>query len=623
MTIFNTFEIKIALLGYVSVGKTTVLNALFRDKFSEVSARRTTAGINYFRCMSQGAVAPGEVDTGETWSPVSDGSTANAQEVLQEIVETNKVLREAKEIQEKWFNIELEAPFAKSREDTSIVVVEIPGLNEAGSKSIFSNYVNEHWTDFDCVVLVMDSRQGVNTEEQVKLLRMVKTNLSKKEVPVIILFNKVDEPDDEEQAELLSEARAKISEVFQVGDRSKALEETLKNPNMSPSDYPTSMYPVVIPISAIHAFFYRTASLLTFDEFRGKFDMSLIERIGREEMGRFKWKKLTEEEKYLAVYEAVREDESYEERLAATNFDKFLSTLSLAVGGNEVQTELLLRQLNLEIQHLSTKTASSEHVRSIYEKTRVLGKDMEALKGAVWAVYRLSRDDALGEYEDEYRPKGLLEAMTFLCNYFACIHGLDWQEEEKMIKHEARKLVRWQLGTIIKKQNLLEYDAFLGRGQQYQLCRGCRKPVANAKSWKSLSIHDWISIFESTLLMSCNQSFCESFGREKIVLSQLKDKFITFKSKTCRCKVCSSEGFDCSSCGRSMHQPDTCPTVMETWNVEFLDGSLTIKEGASAKNFVTIPALLSDEKHFGHLAWKCCKLIDAIEKKKSARSQGN
>jgi GTPase SAR1 family protein len=45
----HTFEIKVALLGHVSAGKSTVLNAMLRDKFSEVSMRRTTAGVNFFR----------------------------------------------------------------------------------------------------------------------------------------------------------------------------------------------------------------------------------------------------------------------------------------------------------------------------------------------------------------------------------------------------------------------------------------------------------------------------------------------------------------------------------------------------------------------------------------------
>ena len=48
-----TFEIKIALLGNVSAGKTTVLNALLRDKYGEVAMKRTTAGANFFRINHQ------------------------------------------------------------------------------------------------------------------------------------------------------------------------------------------------------------------------------------------------------------------------------------------------------------------------------------------------------------------------------------------------------------------------------------------------------------------------------------------------------------------------------------------------------------------------------------------
>ena len=45
----STFEIRIAVLGYVSAGKTTVINALLRDMYGQVGMRRVTAGVNYFR----------------------------------------------------------------------------------------------------------------------------------------------------------------------------------------------------------------------------------------------------------------------------------------------------------------------------------------------------------------------------------------------------------------------------------------------------------------------------------------------------------------------------------------------------------------------------------------------
>jgi GTPase SAR1 family protein len=45
--IAHSFEIKIALLGNVSAGKTTVLNALFRDKFGSLH-EANHCGVNYF-----------------------------------------------------------------------------------------------------------------------------------------------------------------------------------------------------------------------------------------------------------------------------------------------------------------------------------------------------------------------------------------------------------------------------------------------------------------------------------------------------------------------------------------------------------------------------------------------
>jgi len=48
MKIAPSFEI-----GNVSAGKTTIMNALFRDKFSDVSMKRTTAGVNFFRIVKQ------------------------------------------------------------------------------------------------------------------------------------------------------------------------------------------------------------------------------------------------------------------------------------------------------------------------------------------------------------------------------------------------------------------------------------------------------------------------------------------------------------------------------------------------------------------------------------------
>jgi predicted GTPase len=52
----------------------------------------------------------------------------------------------------------------------------------------------------DVVLLVMDGRQGVNTEEQVELLRFARDHQQHtKHIPVIVWSNKIDDPNATEQ----------------------------------------------------------------------------------------------------------------------------------------------------------------------------------------------------------------------------------------------------------------------------------------------------------------------------------------------------------------------------------------------------------------------------------------
>jgi orotate phosphoribosyltransferase-like protein len=70
------------------------------------------------------------------------------------------------------------------RKDTKLVVVDIPeSMRRARDK--YMKHVKEKWATFDCVVVVMDGKQGVNSEEQVNLLNLVKESMDTKEVPTL------------------------------------------------------------------------------------------------------------------------------------------------------------------------------------------------------------------------------------------------------------------------------------------------------------------------------------------------------------------------------------------------------------------------------------------------------
>ena len=189
----NTFEIKVALLGNVSAGKTTVLNALFKNKYGEVSMKRTTAGVNYFRVLNtstrgeEGNAEPGSTQEQEQkrpWCPHA-GETRTAASTLEEITKDNRLLRESNQVQEKWFDIELDDPLMEMREDTHLVVVDVPGINEAGIFK-YKNYVNAKWTTFDCIIAILDGKQGLNTDDQVQILTLIQDNLiSKRKYPLL------------------------------------------------------------------------------------------------------------------------------------------------------------------------------------------------------------------------------------------------------------------------------------------------------------------------------------------------------------------------------------------------------------------------------------------------------
>ena len=71
----KTFEIKVAVLGNVSAGKSTVLNTLFRAKVSEVTMKRPTVGSNFFRIHTKEVVKsyPKQVSLTDT---STDGSSS-------------------------------------------------------------------------------------------------------------------------------------------------------------------------------------------------------------------------------------------------------------------------------------------------------------------------------------------------------------------------------------------------------------------------------------------------------------------------------------------------------------------------------------------------------------------
>ena len=63
---------------------------------------------------------------------------------------------------------------------------------------------------------------------------------------------------------------------------------------------------------------------MSLETFR-KFDEELIDKLGRERIGKRKWKRLSKEEQIQQAHKAVSDPEGYKEGIEDSNFDKVLS----------------------------------------------------------------------------------------------------------------------------------------------------------------------------------------------------------------------------------------------------------------------------------------------------------
>lgn len=661
-----TFDIRVALVGYVSVGKSTVLNALLGEKFSQVASKRTTVGINFFRIhqpaehrhnRKDGGIESADDGPEQEWSTVcgidkdNDGNHREAVDVHEEISKDNQELRSGDTVEEKTFDIQISHPICKMRGDTQLVLIDIPGINEAESSKKYKDYVEYNWKTFDCVVVVMDAIQGVNTEEQVDLLKFVRSNnRDLKDIPTIVLGNKVDDFFDEDTIHLIEETYSKTTEIFGNVDccgwesalnaigSTDEVKPTTSNCNTNESVANTAF----IPISAKNAFTYMKAGSITLDQVNDPKYLDLINKIGHDECGR-KWSRMKPKDKVDAVMAILGDPSELEERLAGTKFDIFLETLSTFIGGDEKQQTLLAKQLDVELKDISHdplgEQTLSESISKAFQKYQSSGRtDVDKLKNHFWKAYKKCEDRAFGVCLDlslflkvTIDPSNMERPFMELEKYHELSSELQWAEECVRVIHAMKSLLHRQLsilllefrgwsfnkyclsagGGIKMPTNRLRCDCDSNEAEQY--CYQIRKDTTKSKSyfvcgemnkismekgwkvsedisWSNLSPQDWIIILDSLALVWNSSHFIEDFGPEKAELNAALMMF---------------HGTFGSISGISLESSVSTNPINRLFLHAYKEE--INRNGKKSTIFETkfkMPSSLADPSHWGSLAWK-------------------
>lgn len=629
------FEIHVAVIGYVSVGKTTVINALFGEEYGEVAMKRTTSVVNYFRISaSQGATASGSASQDEDPEDDSvevDPKKLSASATLKETTADNAAFRNSQVVKKRSFDISLDEDLHKMRPDTKLVIVDVPGMNEAGTSSKYKDFVNDNWHTFDIVVVVMDARQGVNTEEQHDLLKLVKDNKASKHVPVIILGNKVDDPHNQEQEALLEEARAAVGKLFGVNDRKTALETLFDPSRRSRSNglLKFTLFPAVIPISAMHAFVYRCGSRLSFDEFCDM-DADFIDKIGKDSYGR-QWHRFGKEKKLKKAFEAVSEKEQRMDGVEASNFDSFVKVLGICIGDYDRQSHLIQKQIEVAVKRIEEARPNCDlgaELLSARNKLVSLKKSADHLPAAFWKAYKSLKTQAFKDFKKDFSPKAFACPVVQLHNYAKALQTLQWPGEMEEVVKAAKEVV-------------LQYAVF----------------VTDSDAMKAKSENDQFLILGSMLLAS-SETFNAHFGFLRLHLESKSNHLncgtihlgecSSCKTKTTpynyngvtidrcnqcdvyyysepptNCPWCIANGYGnqklsfnkenngirtarCNNCAKTFRRHR-----MPYHKMKVANGKLVPEDEKAYKAEVTVvvPDSLDDPDHFGHVLWKCCQLL--------------
>jgi hypothetical protein len=178
-------NIHIAILGPVSAGKSTFLNSLFSNTFSDMKRKKTTMLPQIYQITNDND----EINSAEEIYKMNHESN----ERILKLREENKYTQE--DFTELKYKVEPIPDFINLPDKTATYsILDMPGLNCGGGDNMYFNYIQQISKDIDIYILVFDINSGLNTTDEVNILTMIAKEIEKnKHGFVHIIINKCDD----------------------------------------------------------------------------------------------------------------------------------------------------------------------------------------------------------------------------------------------------------------------------------------------------------------------------------------------------------------------------------------------------------------------------------------------
>lgn len=346
-------NINIAIVGAVSAGKSTLLNSLFVNQYSDMKIKRTTM-------------------TPQVYHEVPDGiySKVNSKDIMLKNQKINNDLIAKTEkgdsitlddIPEATYYVPKVHKLLDLHKDVYLTVYDIPGLNDARTKEVYYKYMNTNFHKFDIIIFVIDIMSALNTSDEIDILDHIITNCKNNRErhgiinKLVVLANKCDDmflqgghlKMDDEKEEMMNQIRNTVDQKIK-------------------QMFPELNY-VISRISCEDSYIYRMYD----KDPNTQLDIKHINKFGYNEYGKSKWNSLSESVKAAKINELMK-NINMDKTLHLTGFLTFANNLKNILSDAN-QYEYLMNhhkyQLNYEIQN--AKNAGLNILQSVQNITHI------------------------------------------------------------------------------------------------------------------------------------------------------------------------------------------------------------------------------------------------------------
>ena len=309
--IMNTLPLKntisIGIIGCVSAGKSTLVNAILVNKLSSTKIKRTTM-------LPQVYVENDKKDslTREYISSILEKNDDQNQAILNgEVALTDATCLPTYHEIPKCYDL-IDLP-----EGIGLNIYDIPGLNDSTTEKIYYNYIDKTYPSLDIICIVVDIGEAFNTSGSIQILKSMVENAKRhpeKQMEICIIANKCDDLIEKithignERCDGLDFVDVEFIEMFQQIEKetAKYLDE------VENIDYK------ILKMSAEDSFIYRIYK----NDPSIELDPKLVNKFGINEFGKRAWGRMTDPVKSTKIKHFFQ-NEDLDQSLELSGFNSF------------------------------------------------------------------------------------------------------------------------------------------------------------------------------------------------------------------------------------------------------------------------------------------------------------